>query len=463
MGREQILSRIEGFTDLKAFCLAAQKAHPPPAAQLPLSLAANLMGPLDRLLDSPPGVYVAPTQPVSAPPRGRLLDELLDSPLLAVASSLPHGADHCEQAGAHRDRSPVSKKLCLDGAAARKFPPELPLELVCLILSFLFVDDIGNHNSAIGAVSRAWRGATELLAEAWNQGDPHLTPMLVSPFLVMWTIGRRMRTVLKGTWSCTFPCATVLPRHHIGRLLDPLGWLLDDTIVLFFCYVLHIPFLRTTIREGKSFQLRGQLDEWRCPQGVLIEPYIIESFRARRRMNDAADLFCKDPAFGGVLARILLAACTVYVPICVGGGHWILVVLWLRTGVVEVYDSMGGSHSGAAQLVIGLLDRMCLRHEHNTILNTLGIAGWDVIQYGQTSPQQEDSAACGVFVCVTGTCISLGRPVAFSQREVMHWRLRIAFSLATNSAAVTTTPPRTVPVREDPDGAIVILSDSEDE
>ena len=180
-------------------------------------------------------------------------------------------------------------------------------------------------------------------------------------------------------------------------------------------------------------------------------------------MNDAADLFCKDPAFGGVLARILLAACTVYVPICVGGGHWILVVLWLRTGVVEVYDSMGGSHSGAAQLVIGLLDRMCLRHEHNTILNTLGIAGWDVIQYGQTSPQQEDSAACGVFVCVTGTCISLGRPVAFSQREVMHWRLRIAFSLATNSAAVTTTPPRTVPVREDPDGAIVILSDSEDE
>ena len=421
------------------------------------------MEPLDWQLDSPPGVHVAPTQPVSAPPSGRrLLDELLDSPSPVVASSLPHGADHCEQVGAHRGKSTVSKKLCLDDGAAARLPPELPLELVCLILSFLFVDDIGNHNSAIGAVSRAWRGATELLAVAWNQ-DPHAIPMLAAPFVVMWTFGRKMRAVLEGTWSCTFPCDTVLPRCQIGKLLDPVGWLFDDTIVLFFCYVLHIPSLRTTIREAKSFQLRGQLDEWRCPRGVLIEPCIIESFKERRRMNDAADLFCKDPAFGEVLAPILLAACTIYVPICVGGGHWILVVLWLRTGVVEVYDSMGGSHWRAARLVIRLLDRMCLKHEHNTIINILGIAGWDVIQYGATSPQQEDSAACGVFVCVTGTCISLGRPVAFSQREVMHWRLRIAFSLATNSAAVTTTPPRTVPVREDPDGAIVILSDSEDE
>ena len=164
------------------------------AAQLPLSLAAHLTEPLDWQLDSPPGVHVAPTQPVSAPPSGRLLDELLDSPSPVVASSLPHGADHCEQVGAHRGKSTVSKKLCLDDGAAARLPPELPLELVCLILSFLFVDDIGNHNSAIGAVSRAWRGATELLAVAWNQ-DPHAIPMLAAPFVVMWTFGRKMRTV----------------------------------------------------------------------------------------------------------------------------------------------------------------------------------------------------------------------------------------------------------------------------
>ena len=42
----------------------------------------------------------------------------------------------------------MSKKLCLDERAAARLPPELPLELVCLILSFLFVDDIGNHDSA---------------------------------------------------------------------------------------------------------------------------------------------------------------------------------------------------------------------------------------------------------------------------------------------------------------------------
>ena len=424
---------------------------------------------LDSLLDSPPGVYVAPTQPVSDPPSDRLLDELLDSPLLAVATSLRRGADHCEvdQAEVCRGSSTVSKKLCLDGAAAQEVsqPVELPLELVCLILSFLFVDDIGNQNAGTGAVSRTWRGATELLAEAWAKG-PQAIPVLAAPFVAMWAAGRGMRDAVAGTWGCTYQSERVLPRRQIERLLAPLGWLIEDTLVLFFCYVLRVPSLRTALLEAKSLQLRGRLDEWACPPAVLIEPYIIESFRAPLRRDDAANLFCKDPAFGEVLAHILLMASTVYVPICVGHSHWILVVLWLRTGVVEVYDSMGGTHPGATRLVIHLLDLMCRKHEHNSILNTLGIDGWVVIQHGATSPQQTDPAACGVFVCVTGICISRGRPVTFSQREVMHWRLRIAFLLTTNCAAViTATPPthlRVVPIREDPDGALVILSDSEE-
>ena len=97
----------------------------------------------------------------------------------------------------------MSKKLCLDdGGAVARLPLELPLELVCLILSFLFVDDIGNHNSAIGAVSRAWRDATELLAEAWNQ-DPLAIPMLAAPFKVIEAVAlgeplRRVPRALRG-------------------------------------------------------------------------------------------------------------------------------------------------------------------------------------------------------------------------------------------------------------------------
>ena len=364
----------------------------------------------------------------------------------------------------------MGKKLCLDGAVAPvasgvSQPAELPLELVCLILSFLFVDDIGNQNAGTSAVSRTWRGATELLAEAWAKG-PQAIPVLAAPFVAMWAAGRGMRDAVAGTWGCTYQCERVLPRRQIERLLAPLGWLIEDTIVLFFCYVLRVPTLRTALIEAKALQLRGRLDEWTCPPAVLIEPYIIESFQTPLRRDDAANLFCKDPAFGEVLGHILLMASTVYVPICVGHSHWILVVLWLRTGVVEVYDSMGGTHPGATRLVIHLLDLMCRKHEHNTILNTLGIDGWVVIQHGATSPQQTDAAACGVFVCVTGICISRSRPVTFSQREVMHWRLRIAFLLTTNCAAViTATPPthlRIVPIREDPDGALVILSDSEE-
>ena len=235
---------------------------------------------------------------------------------------------------------------------------------------------------------------------------------------------------------------------------------------MFYRYVLCVPTLLTAIRSAKEAELDGRLEEWVCPQAVLIEPCVLESFREPRRTEDAADLFCKDPDFSNVLALVLLMASTVYVPICVGLSHWILVVLWLRTGVVEVYDSLGGSHLGLTRCVIRLLDLMCRKHEHNTIINTLGIGGWDIIQHGASSPQQTDGASCGVFVCVTGICISWGRPVVFSQREIMYWRLRIAFLLITNGAAViTATPPthqRVVPIAEDPDGALVILSDSEE-
>jgi hypothetical protein len=424
---------------------------------------------LDSLLDSPPGVSVALTQPVSAPPSDRRLDELFDSPLLALPASRECGADQCEvePVEVHRGRSSVSKKLFLDGAAAREAsqPGDLPLELVCLILTFLFVDDVGNHNAGIGAVSRTWRDATELLAEAWARA-PHAIPVLASPFVVMWAAGRIMRDVVVGTWGCTYWCGTVFPRHQIGTLLSPVGWLFDDTIVLFYRYVLCVPTLLIAIRSAKEAELNGWLDKWVCPQAVLIEPCWMESFREPRRRDEAADLFCKHPDFSDVLALVLCTASTVYAPICVGHSHWILVVVWLRTGVVEVYDSMGGSRLRSIRLVIEFLDLVCRKHEHDTIINMLGIHGWHIIQHGTTSPQQTDGDSCGVFVCITGICISRCRPVAFSQREVMYWRLHIAFLLITNWAAVITdTPPthqrRTVPVREDPDGALVILSDSE--
>ena len=149
-----------------------------------------------------------------------------------------------EQTEVQRDRRPVRKKLCMHGAAARvaSQPAQLPQELVCLILGFMLLDDIGNQDSDVGAVSWTWRGATEWLAEAWAK-DPKATPMLASPFVVMWKAGSKMRDAVKGTWSCTYPCEAVLTRRQIRRLLSPLGWLLDETIVLFFRYVLCVPYL----------------------------------------------------------------------------------------------------------------------------------------------------------------------------------------------------------------------------
>jgi hypothetical protein len=441
----------------------------PPGASLWLSLLTTSMDSLDAMLDSPPG-FTDSRQPAT-PPHDHSLDEQLESPFWAPApSSLKRAPEDCvleQPARVHRDNSTVSKKLCLDGAVApvASQPSELPVELVCLILGVLFVDDIGNKNSSIGAVSRMWRDATGLLADTWSQ-DLRSTPLLVSPFVVMRRAGSMMRDALEGTWSCAFPGEKVFSRRHIREVLSPTGWLFDDTIVLFFNYILGVPSLHVAIREAKSFHTRGKLDEWPCPRAVLLEPFLIESFRVPSRRNAAADLFVKDSDFGEVLATLLLEVDIVYAPICVANSHWILAVVWLRTGIVEVYDSMGGIHHRAANLLICFLDRMCRRRMHSSVVNALGIDGWDVIQHSGSSPQQTDCAACGVFACVTAVCISSGQPVAFSHREVAHWRLRIAFLLTTSCAAVTIAAAparqeRVVPLLEDPDGALVILSDPE--
>ena len=424
------------------------------------------MDSLESMLDSPPGVGAAATLPVSASPSDRLMDELFESPFPLMAFSLTREADQEE----HWSGCVASKKICFDGAAPRvatAVPTEdFPTELVCLILSFLFVDDVGNHNSGAGAVSRTWRHASEWLACAWAD-DPQAIPMLASPCVFMRGASSRMRSAVEGQWSCSYPCGMALPRRAIARLLSPLGWLDDDTIVLFFCYVLCIPTLGTTVHAAKeSLSAFGALDEWVCPQAVLIEPYIIEAFTGAARGDDATNLFHKNPSFGEIISRILMSACTVYVPICIRRSHWILVVVSLRAGVVEVYDSMGGTHNKMARLVIHFLETICRSHVHKSLNDILNIQRWTVIQHGATSPQQDDSAACGVFVCITGICISSDRPVLFSHSDVLHWRLRIAFLLVTNGAADTITDAptcsRVVRVREDPDGSLEILSDDEE-
>ena len=468
---EQYICSFEGSTDLKTWSRTdSLPTATTPAAAL-MAPATALMEELNSLLDSPPSVHAALTQPVAIPPSGSgLLEELFESPFPMVASSLECGAEHdeVERSQMQCGGCNVSKKLCLDGAAAGVAPQlaeKCPLELICLILSFLFADDIGNHNSGTGAVSSMWRRATEWLVQAWAK-DPHAIPMIASPCVAMRAAASRMRIAVDGRWSCTYPCAGTLSRCHIERLLSPDGWLVDDTIVLFFGYVLGVPSLSDTIVAAKAFLSSGQLDEWVCPQAFLIEPHLITAFGEVAHMDDAADLFHKNPMFGDVLGLIMASACTVYVPVCVHRSHWILVVVWLCMGVVEVYDSMGGTHNDAAQLVISFLNTMCRKHVHITLNNLLDIHGWAINPHGVTSPQQDDFSACGVFVCITGICITLDRPVAFSHREVGHWRLRIAFLLVTNPAAVvvaaTPTCSPVVRVREDlDDGSLEILSDSE--
>ena len=116
----------------------------------------------------------------------------------------------------------MGKKLCLDGAVApvASQPAELPVELVCLILSVLFVDDVGNKNSNISAVSRMWRDATGLLAATWAQ-DLRTIPMLASPSVVMRRAGSMMCDALEGAWGCAFPCQAVFTRRQIRAVLSP--------------------------------------------------------------------------------------------------------------------------------------------------------------------------------------------------------------------------------------------------
>lgn len=421
---------------------------------------ARQMAELEEALESP-HFHTAAKKCATPPCSSNIVEELV-SPFEALGGAAQGGPSE-----ASPRTCALSKKLCFDGKAvhASRWDIELPAELVLLIVTVLLCDDVANSNFGATMVCSTWRRAASWLRDSWAAA-PAAMPLLASPLVAMRSVGGVMRAaVCARRFDRVYPCNRVLTSRGLEVLCSTHGWLSDDIIALFFCYIVCAVSLSEAITGCDRAAKRGRMHEWRCPKVVFLEPWVMAAFNSPHGVDLALNLghHSPEPGFGPSMRMVLCGAETMFLPVCVGGSHWILIVLWLSTGVCEVYDSMGGEHYRKAQLAVDLLDGMCKRQCKDSLTVILGIQGWAFVLHGSNSPQQEDGSACGVFACVTAMCICLRRPVVFSQEEIMYWRLRLAFLLTTHSAAAevrATSPPSDRSwFHEALDGSVVIHED----
>ena len=401
---------------------------------LHLRLRAAVMDDLAAVLESP--CLHWPPEALAAPsPCGSGLRELFDSPLMQVVAPCPSSMVADEEEPGEASPSPaqgpgqVIKKLSFgpDGVGAA-VPVDLPPEVVLFILVPLLSDDVSNQNCGAIAVSSAWRRAAGWLAESWA-GSLHTCPLAASPSCMRLVAPHMVEATRFTGLLYWYPCGRALRPAQVTELVDAGGWLSDDTICLFFTCILQVTSLSEIVVERPGSVARGL-----TPSALLLEPHFLQVYSTPGRRADAINFFHRHPhpELGFALYNLFVGVDTIYAPVLVGGSHWIFLVVWLRFGYCEVYDSMGGLHRRTAHRLVTMLEDMCSTHCLVQLRALLDIKEWGFIHHRKGGPQQHDGAACGVFVCLTALCLFLRRPVTFSHREVMYWRLRIAYLIATH-------------------------------
>ncbi|GMH44392.1 hypothetical protein BSKO_12344 [Bryopsis sp. KO-2023] len=120
----------------------------------------------------------------------------------------------------------------------------------------------------------------------------------------------------------------------------------------------------------------------------------------------------------------------ILMPINLNKTHWILVVVRLRMGVIELYDSLGGYESSWE---VFKNVQQWLRDEQSDKQIELNIKKWK--QKKMPVPLQGDGSSCGVFTCVFAERVAAGETPEFdfSQDDIQELRLGIAADILASS------------------------------
>ena len=110
--------------------------------------------------------------------------------------------------------------------------------------------------------------------------------------------------------------------------------------------------------------------------------------------------------------------------------HWILMVIDVAGSKIHCFDSMDGlgkhprrPHHACLKALLAYIHDQNFRHGKN-IVEFTEVDHRDI-------PFQVGGTDCGVFVCMYAEHFTRRAPFLFSQTDVPHWRMRIAYELAT--------------------------------
>ncbi|KAJ4706646.1 Phospholipase-like protein [Melia azedarach] len=127
----------------------------------------------------------------------------------------------------------------------------------------------------------------------------------------------------------------------------------------------------------------------------------------------------------------------VYLPLSLGGDHWVACEIHFRRREITVYDSLPSAHGDAD--IDSAMQPLCIYIPY--LLHQTGfyryrtdvterLTPFTFIRPRQGIPQQRsDSGDCGIFTCMFIQYLGLGRPFDFGPEDGVHMRTRVAVDL----------------------------------
>ena len=118
----------------------------------------------------------------------------------------------------------------------------------------------------------------------------------------------------------------------------------------------------------------------------------------------------------------------IFFPIHYGGNHWTLMVIFVQTKRIFYFDSLGGNGDYYTTRIKQWLKDVARTQDKFT----LDVRDWTV-ESPFANPRQENGDDCGVFVCMCADFISEQLPLFYTQKDMKHFRMKIATDLLRGS------------------------------
>ena len=248
--------------------------------------------------------------------------------------------------------------------------------------------------------------------EAWRQPRGNHSTNVVA----------ELPAAIKGT-------AVSLLGKHMYRMnpenkLNEDKWLVDETINSYMWLL--------QMRDHESVFLAQDTETVKKPS-LYFNSFFFENLHSgiERRYNySAVERFARQAK---ATAGNLFELDKLIIPVNAGNFHWFLCVAHIQQRRIKVYDSTCGDRTAYLDsLKLYLKDEAEKLEKLGTVVpgELRDLDSWELIDADpKNTPQQTNAFDCGVYTCTFAEYVGQGLGLRFSQKDIVHFRQRITYSL----------------------------------